>query len=276
MRHRLITLLTDYGRKGGFVGALHAVAYSIAPEAVVIDLDHEIPPQDVRLGALRLERMMRYTPAGVHVAVVDPGVGSARRGLAIETGGRVFVGPDNGLLVAAVRACGPLQRVTVLEEPSYWRSPRSPTFDGRDVFVPVAAHVAAGVILAKLGPEVDPDSLVSLPPPVADRQPDGSLRLEVLQVDGFGNVQLAGGAETLGARGGWRGSAVVLARCAAGELPAGPEVVAVCGTTFGDVGAGEAVLLIDGDNCLALSVNRGRADTLLGAGPGDLVALRPR
>jgi S-adenosylmethionine hydrolase len=139
-----ITLLTDYGYAGGFVGMLHAVAFSIAPAVPVIDLDHGIPPFDVRLGALRLERAVPYLPAGVHVGVVDPGVGGSRRPVALTSGGSAFVGPDNGLLVWAARRAGDLDQVVVLDQERFWLPSRSQTFDGRDVFVPVAAYLAAG------------------------------------------------------------------------------------------------------------------------------------
>jgi S-adenosylmethionine hydrolase len=267
-----ITLLTDYGYGGGFVGALHAVALGIAPGVPVIDLDHAIPPQDVRLGALRLERLIAYTPPGVHVAVVDPGVGGDRRPLAVETAGRVFVGPDNGLLVWAAERCGPLQGVTVLEEQGYWLSPRSRTFDGRDVFVPVAARLATGLDLAKLGPRVDPGSLVTLDRPAARRQDDGSLLTEVVQVDTFGNVQFAaGGSGAAGDVLGLLPGTEVHVEPAGG---AGAPVEALVGFTFDDVPAGTPVLLVDSDGCLALSVNRGRADELSGLQPGDLVTIR--
>lgn len=267
MAYDCLTLLTDYGRAGGFVGVLHAVAFRIAPQIPVIDLDHEIPPQDVRLGGLRLERMMPYVPAGVHVAVVDPGVGGARRGVALTAGGRAFIGPDNGLLVWAARRCGEIEQVVSLDVDRYWLSPRSRTFDGRDVFVPVAAHLAAGVELPDVGSPVSPESLVELERPRYRRLEDGSVELEAVQVDSFGNVQLSGDSALVGELGLQPGRAVVL------EGGAG-EVRVVFGETFSDVGRGEALVLIDSDGCLAISVNGGDAAQFMGGvRPGDQLRL---
>ena len=195
------------------------------------------------------------------------GVGGGRRAIAVEAGGRVFVGPDNGLLSWAVEACGGAGRCVALEAERYWLPARSGTFDGRDVFVPVAAHLGLGTDLAELGGAIDPATLVELARPVVRARGDGSVELEVLQVDGFGNVQLSGDAATVAQLELHRGDPV--------ELAAGARAVrASFGATFGDVGAGEAVLLLDSDAALALSVNRGRADLLLGTGAGGSVTLR--
>jgi len=269
--YRCLTLLTDYGEGGGFVGALHAVAFSIAPEVPVLDLDHSIPRHDVRLGALRLARMMRYVPGGVHVAVVDPGVGTSRRAVAIGCGGRAFVGPDNGLLLPAVLGAAALEpsgdgaaiRAVVLDDDRWFLSPRAATFDGRDVFVPAGAHLAAGVPFEELGSPLDPGELVRLDEPLSELSADGrSATLEVLQVDGFGNVQLAGDAEVLAALGLEPGDVVTVTP---GSPDAGP-VRARLGRAFGDVGPGEVVVLLDSDGCVAVSVNAGRADAVLGLG----------
>ena len=274
MSYRCLTLLTDYGQGGGFVGALHAVAFSIAPEVPVIDLDHSIPRHDVRLGSLRLARLLPYVPAGVHVGVVDPGVGTSRRPVAVAAGGRVFVGPDNGLLVRAALAAVAMQVpgpnepaeagspvAVVLDEERWFLSPRAATFDGRDVFVPVGAHLAAGVPLGEVGSPIPFGELVRLEDPVAELSADGrTATLEVLQVDGFGNVQLAGDAALLDALALGPGDSVVVEP---GD-PGGRPVYARIGRAFGDVAPGEPLVLVDSDGCVALSVNGGRADTLLG------------
>jgi len=255
VRFGLVTLLSDYGRSGGFVGALHAVLDSLTDGRVrTIDLDHEIPAQDVLLGALRLERMLPYVRPGVHVGVVDPGVGSARLGVAVEAGGRVFVGPDNGLLAFALESAGGPTRAVVLENESWFWLRRSRTFDGRDVFAPVAAHIALGVSVDELGSEIDPSSLVRL-----DR-PRGPV---VVQVDSFGNVQLALDPVAMPVPG---------TRVAV-RSPSGTEVEAVLGSTFADVAIGDAVLLTDSDGAVALSVNQGHAADLLGVRPGDQLEL---
>jgi S-adenosylmethionine hydrolase len=261
--YRVITLLTDYGVGGPFVGAMHAVAFAMAPGLPVLDLDHTIPPQDVRRATHRLAQLMDHVPPGVHVAVVDPGVGTARRPLAIETPDRVFVGPDNGLLLWAANRCGPLVRVMWLREEAFWRSPRSRTFDGRDVLVPVAVHIASGVPLTKLGAEVDPSTLVDQPAPVVRAAADGEAEVEVLDVDRFGNVQLAVRPEAAAALGFVRGGPVSIA---------GTPVV--YGDTFGDVPAGGLLLYGDSDGLLALAVNGGDASVVLALKPGDIVTLR--
>lgn len=261
-----LTLLTDYGAGGGFVGVLHAVAHGIAPGLPVIDLDHSVPPQDVRRGAHRLERLIGHVPPGVHVAVVDPGVGTARRPVAVETQDRVFVGPDNGLLAPAAERCGPLVGVTVLEAEQWWHLPRSRTFDGRDVFVPAAAHVANGVPLAQLGPRVDPATLVRLPDPVVRPAAGGGVELEVVDVDGFGNVQLAGGPGALADLD--PGQAVAV------ETANGSHR-AVHGGTFADVPPGGLVCYLDSDGMPALAVRGGSACATTGLAAGDLVALHP-
>ncbi|HEV8065497.1 MAG TPA: SAM-dependent chlorinase/fluorinase, partial [Acidimicrobiales bacterium] len=195
-----LTLTTDYGLEAGFVGVLHAVVFKIAPALRVIDLDHSIHPQDVRLGALRLERYMSYAPPGVHVAVVDPGVGGDRRPIAVRAGDNVFVGPDNGLVVWAAErsARGEELEAFWLDNEEYWLAERSTTFDGRDIFAPAAAHVAIGTDLSRLGSRLETSSLLRLHRPVAVVNEQGGAELEVLQVDGFGNLQLGAGPETLG------------------------------------------------------------------------------
>ncbi|MDA8038184.1 MAG: SAM-dependent chlorinase/fluorinase [Actinomycetota bacterium] len=262
MKYRCLTLLTDYGFAGGLVGALHAVAFSIAPEVPVIDLDHSIPPQDVRLASLRLQRMLGYLPPGVHVAVVDPGVGTSRRAVALTTREHAFVGPDNGVLPSAALAVGDdraLLSAVVLDREAYWLSSRSATFDGRDVFVPVAAHLARGVELSDLGSPLPLDELETLAPPAVEVSADGrSARLEVLQVDSFGNVQLSGDAAVLETLSPGLGGLLSV------EGGSGPPVHARVGRTFGDVAAGEVVVLVDSDGCIALSVNGGSAARLLG------------
>jgi S-adenosyl-L-methionine hydrolase (adenosine-forming) len=255
-RYGCITLTTDYGHGAGFVGALHAVAFRIAPDVAVIDLDHSVPPQDVRLGALRLQRFMSFVPNGVHVGVVDPGVGSTRRAVAITAGRHAFVGPDNGLLLWAAEQASPELRAVVLDRPELWLEPRSRTFDGRDVFVPVAAHLAAGVELGDAGSEVDPYSLVRLARPGARVDAGGLGELEVLQVDGFGNVQLSGDATTVSTLGLQIGDTVTV-------RTGGTVVRALYAETFAEVPRGGIAVLIDSDGCLALSVNCGRADALL-------------
>src|SRR6185437_8509897 len=186
---RIVTFLSDYGAGDEFVGVVHAVIARLCPAARVIDLGHGVPPQDVRTGARRLARALPFAPAGVHLAVVDPGVGGPRRAVALRTRreDRLLVGPDNGLLVdAAERFGGVAEAVKISDSP--WRvEPVSATFHGRDSFAPVAAELAAGEPLAEGGEPLDPALLVRLEPlaPVADGD---ALVAHVAEVDGFGNL----------------------------------------------------------------------------------------
>jgi S-adenosylmethionine hydrolase len=185
-----LTFLSDFGLRDDFVGTCHGVIARIAPAASIIDITHGIEPQAVLQGALVLANTIPYMPEGVHLAVVDPGVGSERRALAVRDGsGRVYVGPDNGLLVPSAEKLGGVAAAWELTDPRYMLDRISRTFHGRDVFSPVAAHVAIGVDPAELGPEVDPATLVRLELP----EPEiGSSRINatVLYVDRYGNVQL--------------------------------------------------------------------------------------
>ena len=186
----LITLLTDFGSRDSYAGVLRGVIAGICPEAAVVDVTHEVPPQDIRAGAFHLLVACPYFPAGsVHLAVVDPGVGSDRRLIAVEAGGHFFVGPDNGLLRwVAERLAGDSWRAVELTEPRYWLAPASEvshTFHGRDIMAPVAAHLAAGVRLERLGSPVGALEGTPLPRPVRDGE---RLRGEILHVDHFGNA----------------------------------------------------------------------------------------
>src|SRR5215472_7483902 len=185
-----LTLLTDYGLDDGFVAACHGVAARIAPAARIIDITHLVPPGDVRRGAAVLAQTMPYMPAAVHVAVVDPGVGTARRGIAVEAGEAILVGPDNGLLSWAAAALGGVRRAFQLTNGELWLHPVSQTFHGRDIFLPVAAHLAAGTDLVTVGTELDTGDLVTLPAPTS-RVHDGEAESEAICVLRFGHVHLS-------------------------------------------------------------------------------------
>ena len=162
LRYDTISFLSDYGHDDEFVGVVQSVIRAIAPEVAVIDVTHQVPPHDVRAGGLALARSAQYLCPGVVLAVVDPGVGGARRAVAVEVGdgASVLVGPDNGLLAPAVALVGGADRAVELTEPDYQLEAPGPTFAGRDVFAPAAAHLCAGVDLAELGPEIDPAGLL--------------------------------------------------------------------------------------------------------------------
>ena len=190
-RYDTISFLSDYGTDDEFVGVVHSVVRSIAPHAHVVDITHGIAAHDVRAGGLALARSAGYLCPGVVLAVVDPGVGTDRRAVAVEVGDgeSVLVGPDNGLLAPAVAMVGGAGRAVSLTGTAWHLPAPGPTFDGRDVFAPVAAHLATGVDLAELGDLIQPAGLLPGVLPVAAVESDG-LHAEVLWVDRFGNVQL--------------------------------------------------------------------------------------
>jgi S-adenosyl-L-methionine hydrolase (adenosine-forming) len=252
-----ITLTTDYGLSDAFAGMLHGVIARQAPWVRVIDVTHQIPPGDVPRGSAVLAQAARYLPPAVHVGVVDPGVGTARRAVGIQTPHGVLVGPDNGLLPAAADALGGVLSVVRLTEPSWFLPEVSQTFHGRDVFAPVAARVAAGVPLADAGPALDPTSLVRLPDPVVTTG-DGYLEAEVLTVDRFGNVQLAAPGSALDGL---------------GEHLVIGGVHATRAATFGDGQPGRLIVYVDSAGKVALAVNGGRAVVALAVTPGDILRL---
>jgi S-adenosylmethionine hydrolase len=258
-----VTFTTDYGRSDGFVAACHGVIARIAPTVRVIDVTHEVPPQNVRHGAVVLAQTVEFLPLAVHVAVVDPGVGTARRGVAIETPASVFVGPDNGLLLWAAEALGGPKQVVLLQNPAFRLSTDARTFDGRDVFAPAAAHLARGVPLSEFGSAIDPAELVWLPAPRLVVR-DGAIETEILAVDRFGNLQLAARADDL-TNAGLSGRVQLHLREDAHSLRVG--------ATFADVAAGEPLLFTDSAGHLTIAVNRGDAAALWAARPADPVAL---
>jgi hypothetical protein len=190
-RYDTVSFLSDYGRVDEFVGVVHSVIRSIAPQVRVIDITHDIAPYDVRAGGLALVRAANYLAPGVVVAVVDPTVGTARRPIAVEIGGgsSVLVGPDNGVLAPVVQLCGGADRAVEIVNPEYRFTTEPGTFDGRDVFAPAAAHLCNGVDLSELGPVIDPITLFPAMIPLT-REDEGRLHAEVLWVDHYGNAQL--------------------------------------------------------------------------------------
>jgi S-adenosylmethionine hydrolase len=197
-RHDTISFLTDYGTSDEFVGVVKAVIRDIAPHAAVIDLTHDIAPFDVRAGSLALARCISYVPEGIVLAVVDPGVGTDRRAIAVEVAGGagILIGPDNGLLAPAVAMAGGAERAVEITNPEYRLIAPGATFDGRDVFGPAAAHLCNGVALTDLGPEVDPSLLMPATIPLPRNEGDDVIA-EVLWVDRFGNCQLNIGPDDL-------------------------------------------------------------------------------
>jgi len=261
MSYRWVSFTTDYGTADGFVAICKGVLATIAPDVAVLDVSHQVPPQDVRRGAAVLAQAVPWLPPAVHLAVVDPGVGTDRRGVAVVTPRGVLVGPDNGLLVPAADALGGVTAAYALTEPAFQLPEVSSTFHGRDVFAPVAGHLCRGVDPARLGPAVPPDRLHRLATPQVAVE-SGILRAEVLSVDTFGNVQLAATAADLAAAG-LRAPATV---------QIGPlSRPATVGRTFADAGPGGLVVLADSAGRVAIALNGGSAAAALVVRDGDLV-----
>lgn len=260
-----LTFLTDYGLDDGFVAACKGVAYRIAPAVQVIDITHLVQPGDVRRGAAVLAQTVGYLPPAVHVGVVDPGVGTSRRAVAVQAGDSILIGPDNGLLSWAVSALGGATRAVQLTNGELWLHPVSATFHGRDIFVPVAAHLAAGTDLAEAGDEIEVAGLVALPAPTS-RVHDGEAEGEVMSVDRFGNVQLSIPAAQAGLLGIGVGTPLI--------VRAGRRQLTIPFTdTFAAVAPGEIVAFTDSAGLISLAVNAGDAAQELGLPPGAHVRL---
>lgn len=259
-----VSFLSDYGNVDEFVGVVKSVIRSLAPHSMVIDITHEVPPHDLRAGSLALVRSSQYLAPGVILAVVDPGVGTGRRAVAVEVRGgeAVFVGPDNGLLAPAVAMTGGAERAVELTDTNYQLPAPGPTFAGRDVFAPAAAHLCRGVDLADLGQALDPITLRPGILPLTEVH-DGVLKAEVLWVDRFGNVQLNVAPDEidfLGER--------VRVRC--GE--SGVRTARVV-HTYGDLGQGELGIVVDSYGLVSVAFDRRSAASELRIGPGDPVSL---
>jgi S-adenosyl-L-methionine hydrolase (adenosine-forming) len=259
-----MSFLTDYGLEDGFVAACHGVAARIAPTARIIDITHLVQPGDVRRGAAVLAQTVAYLPPAVHVAVVDPGVGTARRAIAVSAGDSILVGPDNGLLSWAIAALGGKEAVQ-LTNGELWLHPVSATFHGRDIFMPVAAHLAAGVELTAAGELISLDDLVALPAPTS-RLHDGAAEGEVMSVDRFGNVQLSIPAADAGRLGIGIGSPVIV-RCGRRQFTV-PYL-----DTFAAGAPGEIVAFTDSAGLISLAINAGDAAQQLGLPPGAHVRI---
>jgi hypothetical protein len=260
-----ISLLTDYGNYDGFVAACHGVIGRIDPTARVVDITHDVPPGDIRRGAAVLAQTAPFLPTAVHVAVVDPGVGTDRRAVALATPNGVLVGPDNGLLGWAAAVLGGVESAVALTNPAYHRAAVTATFHGRDIFAPVAAHLASGVELTEVGDAIDPVGLVSLAAPIVVAEP-GRLACEVLTVDRFGNVQTSADAAALATSGLHPGGLV--------DLATGDERHRVpFGGTFGSVPRDQILSYVDSAGYLSIAVNGGNAASRLRLRPSDPVEI---
>jgi len=263
----VITFLTDFGLQDDFVGTCHGVMKRIAPAAEIIDLTHGVRPGRILQGALTLANALPYMPAGVHLAVVDPGVGGGRRPLVLrDAEGRLYVGPDNGLLLPAAERFGGVVDAYELANPAYALESVSRTFHGRDLFSPAAAHLANGVAPAELGPPIDPGALVRLELP----QPEvgqSRIRATVLGVDRFGNVALNLTREHLEQASIVPGTRVEL-------VSRGERYFAVAARTFGDARPGDLLVYEDSYRNVAVAGSQGSAAALRGGDEGSDLTLQ--
>ncbi len=269
-RPPFISLLSDFSLRDPSAGIMRAVVAGICPEAIVVDLSHEVDKFAIRDGALLLWSAVPFLPVGTHVAVIDPGVGTARKGLAIETArGDCLVGPDNGLLMPAAARLGGITAVHLLESPRYSLPEVSSSFHGRDVFAPAGAHLAAGVPIEELGRAVDPRRLVALEWPRPEIRPD-HLRAQAIYLDTFGNVKLSALTEDIeSAMPGLEIGDELLLR--AGETEAGRDVDVAWVRTFGEVSDGAVLLTADSYGRVALSVRQGSAAERFGISLDSIV-----
>lgn len=266
-RYDTISFLSDYGTRDEFVGIVKGVIADLAPHAKVIDLTHEVPPFDVRAGSLALARCISYVPSGIVLAVVDPGVGTTRRGVAVSVGGGrgILIGPDNGLLSMGTALAGGADAAVVLNNPHFHLEAPGATFAGRDIFAPVAAHLCNGVPFDELGEPIDPNLLLPGVVPLP-RNEGAEIIAEVTWVDRYGNCQLNVGPDDVASLG--NKLSVGLTSPTGERSQRAASVV----RNFAEIGGGVG-LVVDSFGMLALCVDRGSAADELSIAPGDSVRL---
>lgn len=262
-----ICFLSDFGLADDFVGTCKGVVASIAPGANVIDLTHEVPGFAIEAGAEVLQHATRYMPEDtIYLAVVDPGVGTRRRGIALRTGsGALMVGPDNGLLIPAAGSLGGVTTAVSLTRPEYRIHPVSSTFHGRDIFAPAAAHLHAGVELSRLGEEIKPEALVDLALTGTQMSPDGTNAARIIDIDRYGNARLS----ILQGEVDFDYGTALLVDAGDGNMPVRYL------ETFGTAKAGELVLVPDSHWRLSLAINKGSAAQALALKVGTEIRLKP-
>ena len=259
-----VWLLTDFGLQDAYVGTMKAVIKSICPVAEVYDLTHGIAPQQITQGAFVLESAIRYLPrGGIVVGVVDPGVGSARKAIAVRTDHHFFVAPDNGLLTP-ILASGTVRECVALSEMHYWLKEQSSTFHGRDLFAPVGAHLAAGVPVHQMGLPVTAAEWIQLPEPRLVRGAKGeSWDAEIIYTDGFGNLITAMPTTLVDDLERW-------------SVWVGPTRIPRIHRTFADVDEGEPVAYTGSAGRIEIGVRNGHGASYFGAEVGSLVRYERR
>ena len=264
--HSHVSLLTDYGLHDEFVGVMKCVITDLAPHARITDLTHGIPAFDVRAGSLALARAIQYVPPGIVIAVVDPGVGSNRRAIAIEVAGGqgVLIGPDNGLLASAAAMAGGAERVFELSNTDLHIDAPGTTFAGRDIFAPVAAHLCNGGAIEDVGPEIDSATVMPglVPIPTVEKHDayGEGLRCEVTWVDGYGNCQLNVGPDEIARFG-------TTVRLVMGDDVRSARIA----SHFAEIDGGAIGAVVDSYGMVALAVDRGSAAETLRLSAGDAV-----
>jgi len=263
----VITLLTDFGLEDEYVGVMKGVILSLCPDARIIDISHHVAPQNVSEGAFMLHSAIRYFPAGsIHIAVVDPGVGTSRSIVAIQTQSHVFLAPDNGLLTLILGET-PIDQAVCVDPSRHGRIPVSRTFHGRDVFAPAAAHLACGIDFASLGPAVDPRSLLRLPLERAHITDGGDLAGSVIHIDRFGNLITNIDRHLLNLFSGSGPAAEV-------EIMVGRHIIHGISNTYSDATPGRLMAVIGSREVLEIAVNQGDAADRIGAKTGHPVLAR--
>ena len=260
----IITLLTDFGLRDGYPGVMKGVIWKLAPQVHIADISHSIPPQDIFQGALALSRTAPYFPPGtIHVSVVDPGVGTSRRPIGLQLGEHYFIGPDNGLFTFALQraeTAGSLIRVYHLDQNSYWLPEVSHVFHGRDIFAPVAGHLANGIPLEKMGTLIHDPIRLKIPHPEPIQ--GGGLRGQVIEIDTFGNLSTNLDKHLL---------------TPLGDLQVHIGNLQIHGlvNTFGDRPLGTLIALYGTSHDLVISIVNGNAARALKVSVGDQVEVYP-
>lgn len=261
MSRPMITLTTDFGQTDAYVGAMKGVILNICPEVALVDITHGIDPQAVQQAAYLLSTAVPYfAPGTVHLVVVDPGVGSRRRAIVVETERALFVAPDNGVLGLALKQTAPRQAIC-LTEPRYRLSQVSATFHGRDIFAPAAAHLACGISPGEMGDPIPLPDLVTLPSLEPQQHPDGSWLGEIIHVDHFGNLIT---------------NLRLPDSLSPGTVKLGREQIEGLSRTFADVAPGEMVAYVGSSGHLEIAVREGNAAHQLSLGVGDPIQLEGR
>lgn len=262
----IVTLTTDFGNSEEWVGAVKGVIYSINPKATIVDISHEIPPFDISKGAFVLAAAMPHMPIGVHMSVVDPGVGTRRLAVALKAArGDLLVGPDNGLLMPATERLGGLEDACFLENHDFFRTPIHPTFHARDIFAPVAAHLSLGVTLEEIGSPIPVDQLVPAPWGRA-REGEGAIYATIIDIDHFGSLRLNAYPQQMANIGCKIGEEVMLGL---GES----ELAARLVSTFGEVEAGQTLLFEDSSGFMAIGMNGASMADYADAQPGQIAII---